>query len=448
MTGGATGQRCHHDGSVVEENGHEDSKSRFDKRGLARIVVNAAIASTADQQDLSSEVPSSADSKSTAWLALSTALTKATGNAQSSTATSLSDPSLSEVSSSHGGISPRESSQAIDAAPENSKDFAFRPAVAMRWADELEAENEDDFLHFCPDGTKPSFEQEEIEGTDAVTPSKRSRRSNRRRRARAEKGAAMEIHESTASRGPSSAKTGRGLRDSVTVGDLFGHDSTASQAPLMRTPQRREQTDEMTWYMPMSPCQVQSSSMGVVSTSPCGGKAFHGEASMRIASGYPHHPVGMLAAHSPCLPQAFAPQVHSPYAETVPRSPCNTRAGPNGIVSTSPLTPIGAQANEASSRPQPPLLDLSSPCHSMSAVSGGIISTAPPSHCQLGTLPACSSPTSWPGPQSTSTEVRTLEPAGSPTADALRSWLHASGLPSCADLAWQLQAVAPETYED
>jgi len=38
--------------------------------------------------------------------------------------------------------------------------------------------------------------------------------------------------------------------------------------------------------------------------------------------------------------------------------------------------------------------------------------------------------------------------AGSPDADALRSWLHGSGLPSCADLDYQLRAMAPEVYED
>lgn len=39
-------------------------------------------------------------------------------------------------------------------------------------------------------------------------------------------------------------------------------------------------------------------------------------------------------------------------------------------------------------------------------------------------------------------------PAGSPAADALRSWLQASGLPPCADLVEQLRAAAPESYED
>merc|ERR1719188_2009129 len=32
--------------------------------------------------------------------------------------------------------------------------------------------------------------------------------------------------------------------------------------------------------------------------------------------------------------------------------------------------------------------------------------------------------------------------------DALRSWLHASGLPSCTALEEQIRAAAPETYED
>jgi hypothetical protein len=39
-------------------------------------------------------------------------------------------------------------------------------------------------------------------------------------------------------------------------------------------------------------------------------------------------------------------------------------------------------------------------------------------------------------------------PAGSPQADVLRSWLHASGLHNHANLADQLRAAVPEIYED
>mmetsp|Transcript_22623 Transcript_22623/g.35308 ORF Transcript_22623/g.35308 Transcript_22623/m.35308 type:complete len:440 (-) Transcript_22623:104-1423(-) len=439
MTEGVEDQWCHDavlpaplaGGSIEEKRQDENG---FDKRSLARVVVNAAIVSTVDQQDSSSEVPSSADSKSTAWLALSAALTKATGHAHSSTATPPSDPSLSEVSSSHGGLSPRVATQ------DHSSDVTFRPIVGLRWADEPDEREADiDFLHFCQD-SKTSYEQEEIGGADPTTPSKRSRRSNRRRRARAEKASgAAEMHESTASHGSAGSKTGRSLRDSVTVGDLFGHDSSATPAQLLRTPQRRGQADEVAWFMPLSPCQVQSGSMGIVSTSPCGGQSFHGEASLRIASGYPQHPIGVLA-QSACMPQAFGTPVHSLYTETVPRSPCNARAGPTGIVSTSPLSTMTAQSSEASSRAPPPLLEMSSPCHARSAATGGIISTSPANFGQVGVFPACNT--------TSEVEARTVEPAGSPTADALRSWLHASGLPACADLAWHLRAAASETYED
>lgn len=73
-----------------------------------------------------------------------------------------------------------------------------------------------------------------------------------------------------------------------------------------------------------------------------------------------------------------------------------------------------------------------SPCHSCAAPVGGIVSTSPMA-AQIGTR---------------STETVTMAGAGSPSADILRSWLHASGLPPAADIAAQLQAAAPEFYED
>jgi len=75
---------------------------------------------------------------------------------------------------------------------------------------------------------------------------------------------------------------------------------------------------------------------------------------------------------------------------------------------------------------------LISPCHAWGAPAGGIVST---------------SPMTAPGGPCSSANVA-MAGAGSQSADALRSWLQASGLPPAADIVAQLQAAAPEFYED
>jgi hypothetical protein len=238
-----------------------------------------------------------------------------------------------------------------------------------------------------------------------------------------------------------------------------------SQAHLSRTPPPKhghpllDPGIEEAWFMVASPChQVQSPGLrGLMSTRP-GGAHLGVDASSRMPSGYmPSMPAGMVspvAAHVQQLYDYGVPM--SPVngatwatAGHPPASPCMTRAGPSGIVSTSPQgqLPVGttAQSGEASSRrPSLQLLEVGSPCHTHA---GGIISTSPfntgtPVNAVMSQSP------SWPGPQCAVAEAHAVDPAGSPAADALRSWLAASGLPPCGDLAWQLQAVAPETYED
>mmetsp|Transcript_157878 Transcript_157878/g.274069 ORF Transcript_157878/g.274069 Transcript_157878/m.274069 type:complete len:363 (-) Transcript_157878:81-1169(-) len=74
---------------------------------------------------------------------------------------------------------------------------------------------------------------------------------------------------------------------------------------------------------------------------------------------------------------------------------------------------------------------LISPCHAWSAPAGSIVSTSPMTTAQGGPAPNVA-----------------MAGAGSRSADTFRSWLQASGLPPAADIVAQLQAAAPEFYED
>mmetsp|Transcript_64695 Transcript_64695/g.138604 ORF Transcript_64695/g.138604 Transcript_64695/m.138604 type:complete len:376 (+) Transcript_64695:83-1210(+) len=185
-----------------------------------------------------------------------------------------------------------------------------------------------------------------------------------------------------------------------------------------------------------------------------------------------------------------------------PVSPCRARAGPNGnLMSTSPVEPgpctsVLAAAGEASKRqpatpcslrhgaplstsaPQPMLSTgaapaapaaltgdasarqclvaspdassrmylATSPVHqgswvgpsSPSRASRGIMSTSPPTPLQVGSAPG----------NTPKEEAAALSPAGSPTADALRSLFHASGVASMEEAHKRLLSMAPEIYED
>lgn len=72
-----------------------------------------------------------------------------------------------------------------------------------------------------------------------------------------------------------------------------------------------------------------------------------------------------------------------------------------------------------------------------------IMSTQPISQSQRGELDESAD-----GVSPENSAVPVWSPAGTPQADVLRSWLHASGLHNHADLADQLRAAAPEIYED
>lgn len=397
--------------------------------------IQAAASSATDTSDRESAPQATlADGKSAAaWLGLCQALTKASC-LTSSTATPLSEPSLSEVSSSHGGLTPRGETQ--------EKPCRASP---MRWADETIGLDDDD-----DEQEEPGSVLEQ--GTDPATPSKRSRRSNRRRRARAEKAAAAhsglllggcspgakDLRQAAATNSTVGSNSVR--KNSVTVGDLFCMSPTHAKAQSHRTASAGQ--EEAGWFVPVSPCHPQSGPMGIMSTSPCGANAGHLSFGFDCSNGY------IAGSQSPtaCLQPFFAVLVSDPGAAWMsnsPATPCRALNGPSGIVSTSP------HGMEASARTPPPLpvgpvnhgtaTPLSSPCHARVAMANGIVSTSPTSGSNTANAIV---------PQGKLGEASYVDPAGSPTADALRSWLHASGLPSCADLAHQLRAAAQEAYED
>lgn len=185
------------------------------------------------------------------------------------------------------------------------------------------------------------------------------------------------------------------------------------------------------------------------------------------------------AAPPPKLAQRPPP---APLAEAVwPQSPCKARAGPRGdLMSTSPVAPgpctsVLAAAGEASERqPATPLAPLSTPPpRPMLSTAAGPAAPAAPTgdasaRTRLGTSPVHEA--TWVGPSSPAcgrgimstappqggsapgsapgSDAAALSPAGSPTADALRSLFHASGLSSMAEAHKRLMTMAPETYED
>lgn len=117
------------------------------------------------------------------------------------------------------------------------------------------------------------------------------------------------------------------------------------------------------------------------------------------------------------------------------------------------------------------VLLLTSPCHAwpapaastvstspMAAMAGAILSDLPVAAASLGSV-ASTSPMTAPvhtvsmSPMPTSGQCSAVGSASmvgadSRAADTLRSWLQASGLPPAADIVAQLQAAAPDFYED
>jgi len=395
-----------------------------------------AVCDAADALADGGALESALDTKSVdAWLGLCKGLTKSPCLESSTT-----EPTLSEVSSSSvGGLTPRRNQEST---------VALQQVTPLRWADETEAEMKDYAGALENDDMRYDDQDDLLEtGPDPTTPSKRgSRRSNRRRRARAEKAAATqagllvraspgaykEVRPAPLLHSPAGRLSG--IRNSVTVGDLL------CGSPCQASSGRFLGHDEAAWFQPASPCRAQvAGSRGIMSTSPCGAPVAN------LSFGFDSYMTGCPQSPytQPFYAVADGAGVWGPSSPTSP--PCSRPSGV-GMLGTTP---------KASSRTPPPLAPLpvgpvensnfkttplSSPCH---ARAGGIISTSPTS-----TGDASYRRPSDPGQLAIGGEVCSVDPAGSPNGDALRSWLHASGLPSCADLTYQLKANAQEVYED
>jgi len=159
------------------------------------------------------------------------------------------------------------------------------------------------------------------------------------------------------------------------------------------------------------------------------------------------------------------------WAAPPPETPCRGMVGARnlGITSTCPMSPphagAASGAGEAAARGQCWPEPLMSPCMSPSRVrappaspvlstdacfNGSAVQSSPSGAADysiMSTAPA-SSPKRV-ASQSHSWEATLgLSPAGSTAADAVRTWLHSSGLAVGADLETRLREIAPETYED
>lgn len=346
------------------------------------------------------------------------------------TATPHTEPSLSEVSSSHGNNSPRIVELVVETV-EPEKPCRSSP---LRWADEPIEVNEDDF---CEDFSA---------APEPASPSKKKK--NRKKKSNGEKAAAPRTGYLLGTPSPSSksdmhqgmmrSPTGgdASLRSSVTVGDLFG---SPCPAQAQGTPGQMAQ-NETTWFVPVSPCQVQPAAMGITSTSPCA-------TTMNFCyDGFN----GYMAAQSSsaCMQPYYAAPVsdmnngwmmNSPVA-AVP-SPTTSYGSQAGVFSTSPGTQMVTSAPLPVGLVAPSTPVASSP-YSTAAPPSNLFSTSP------GTPQVASCVLPPRIEQQQQGEAYLMEPAGNPNTDALRSWLQTSGLPSYADLASQLQAAAPEVYED
>mmetsp|Transcript_59347 Transcript_59347/g.120949 ORF Transcript_59347/g.120949 Transcript_59347/m.120949 type:complete len:409 (+) Transcript_59347:78-1304(+) len=208
---------------------------------------------------------------------------------------------------------------------------------------------------------------------------------------------------------------------------------------------------EAAWAPPVSPCRARAGPRGdLMSTSP--------------------------VAQGPCTSVLAAACEASERQPTKPATPCSLHHGapmstpaPRPMLSTVAARPIPAALTgdasarhqcmvtspDASARQSPDASArqclVTSPVHegswvcpsSPSRASRGIMSTSPPAPL-MSTAPPAPPKSSSPG-----TAAReAVSPAGSPTADALRSLFHASGVASMEEAHKRLLSMAPEIYED
>lgn len=219
---------------------------------------------------------------------------------------------------------------------------------------------------------------------------------------------------------------------------LAGHTATAPDMVVYGP--------SLSWDGPCSPCHGHAGATALMSTRPCvaGTSQRACEASARVP---PDRLMEMVGPSSSATvgPATFIGS--RPCANSVAIGHDDSGQGP---LATGMSSPVKA----SSGRPLPPQLPAGATTAPWSVVASenqwpvpaspsrvrgagvpacGIVSTSPPSPAGAAASAWCASP--W-------------SPAGTPTADALRSLLRGTGLPSNADLAAQLQAAAPQTYED
>lgn len=433
----------------------QDSRPCSSQSSRSDATEKICIAQAGDGASEASSENRSAD----AWFGFYAALMSLKPSSSSTSSTTTTEASLSEVGSSHGGQSPRPPVAWADVevetvVPATSADATRAPNLSKAAVNlEVSTVQEDE-----PAQSETSLEP------GLASPSGRSRRARRRRRTRGggRGGGSMGMaglegfgpidEEYALGAGVGRSRPGR---DVVVLSDLcLGLDSPAMSGGCP-SPSKLPSTQA---DFPGSPCRANSGPAGIMSTSLCNAVATMTATSPTDAS-------ARVPAPSPLL--LSSPEV----AWATPASPCRTRASPLGIVSTSPYTGPTTFAGEASTRSPPrcgaqhlgtassqPAQSrlravapngiettaatnaatdgsysamLSSPCRTRAAPTGGIVST---------------SPLMSQGPSSPDGAV--TAGAGSRSADTLRSWLHASGLPSAADVMAQLQAAAPESYED
>mmetsp|Transcript_44597 Transcript_44597/g.83758 ORF Transcript_44597/g.83758 Transcript_44597/m.83758 type:complete len:433 (-) Transcript_44597:81-1379(-) len=422
----------------------------------ANTTTGVSVAQASSEHRSSSEAGTE-NRSADAWFGFCSALVNLKSSSLSSSTTSstaTTEASLSEVGSSHGGLSPRPA--AVDGEAEAS---ASAPSDASRTTSSGKSGSAAE--------AKAVQEGEPAEFEPPSSPSGRSRRARRRRRTRGGGRGGVANHgiadaegfgpiDEEFSQGGSPSRH-RSARDVVVLSDLcLGLESPGMSGGCpspSKLPSAPAQAD-----LPGSPCRARPGPGGIMSTSLTSPLATMTAVASDASARVPAAPSPLLLASSEV-------------AWTNPSSPCRTRASPFGIVSTSPCTGpatftgeastrsllgVGAQSPCSATQPAqsrlqelapstmemtPPASNsttegsystmLSSPCRARAAPTGGIVSTLP----VIGQGPSSPAGMAAAG-------------AGSRSADTLRSWLHASGLPSAADVVAQLQAAVPESYED
>lgn len=382
-----------------------------------------------------------------AWHGFFSALLKLKSSSHTcSTASSTATPDapLSEVGSSHGGFSPRRWADEEIEADTGPGVNPYRAASISKHVGKAVAATQDE----------GEEEMEPIEEPGAPSPSKRSRRGNRRRRTRGK----ARVATNGANAGISDLEGCAPIEEEVTSGSLEMRKSSQRDVVVLSDLCLGLDSPAIIGVCP-SPSKL--SAQAEFSGSPCHARAGSGRVQSTRLKGV----IDTCAAASDASardPASSHMQLSSPDVHWADQaSPCRNSATPLGVLSPSScqgfatfpgfdshtpgstawsmqtrlqdLAPspikVGTAAHLNTESPYSAM--LSSPCRGWSAPAGGIVSTSPMSAV---------------GPSSPA--GATFAGAGSRSADTLRSWLYASGLPSTSDLVAQLQAAAPEVYED